>query len=52
MINQTTKDKIQALHHQYLNLAKGNESVLKEITLAKFRKWFITQTLSKIQPFH
>ena len=35
MINQTTKDKIQALHRQYLNLAKGNESVLKEITLAE-----------------
>ena len=35
MINQTTKDKIQALHLQYLNLAKGNESVLKEITLAE-----------------
>lgn len=34
MINQTTKDKIQALHFQYLNLAKGNESVLKEITFA------------------
>jgi len=33
MINQTTKDKIQALHLQYLNLSKGNESVLKEITL-------------------
>ena len=35
MINQTTKNKIQALHHQYLKLAKGNESVLKEITLAE-----------------
>ena len=35
MINQTTKDKIQALHLQYLNLAKGNKSVLKEITLAE-----------------
>jgi Fic family protein len=35
MINQTTKDKIQALHEQYLNLEKGNESVLKEITLAE-----------------
>ena len=35
MINQTTKDKIQALHLQYLNLAKGNESVLKQITLAE-----------------
>jgi Fic family protein len=35
MINQTTKDKIQALHRQYLNLAKGNETVLKEITLTE-----------------
>ncbi len=35
MINQTTKDKIQILHGQYLNLAKGNESILKEITLAE-----------------
>jgi Fic family protein len=35
MINQTTKDKIQLLHRQYLNLAKENESVLKEITLAE-----------------
>jgi len=35
MINQTTKDKLQILHSQYLNLAKGNESVLKEITLAE-----------------
>jgi Fic family protein len=35
MINQTTKDKIKILHHQYLNLAKGNESVLREITLAE-----------------
>lgn len=35
MINQTTKDKIQLLHRQYLNLAKGNELVLKEITLAE-----------------
>ncbi len=35
MINQTTKHKIEALHLQYLNLAKGNESVLKEITLAE-----------------
>ena len=35
MINQTTKDKIQALHLQYLNLAKGNKSVLKEITLTE-----------------
>ena len=35
MINQTTKDKIEVLYLQYLNLAKGNESVLKEITLAE-----------------
>jgi Fic family protein len=35
MINKTTKDKIQALHLQYLNLSKGNESVLTEITLAE-----------------
>ena len=35
MINQTTKDKIQALHRQYLNVANGNESVLKEITLSE-----------------
>ena len=35
MINQTTKDKIEILHRQYLNLAKGNESILKEIALAE-----------------
>ena len=35
MINQTTKDKIQVLHRQYLNLSAGNESVLKEITQAE-----------------
>ena len=35
MINQTTKDKIQELHRQYIDLAKGNSSVLKEITLAE-----------------
>lgn len=35
MINQTTKDKIQVLHRQYLNLSEGNKSVLKEITLAE-----------------
>ena len=35
MINQTTKDKIEALHQQYLYLAKGNEALLKEITLAE-----------------
>jgi Fic family protein len=35
MINQTTKDKIEALCHQYINLAKGNETLLKEIALAE-----------------
>jgi len=35
MINQTTKDKIEALHQQYQQLAKGHESILKEITLAE-----------------
>ena len=35
MINQTTKDKIKVLHRQYMQLAKGNEAVLKEITLAE-----------------
>jgi Fic family protein len=35
MINQTTKDKIEGLHQQYVYLAKGNESILKEITLAE-----------------
>lgn len=35
MINKTTKDKIQELHQQYLNLAAGNEALLKEITLAE-----------------
>jgi hypothetical protein len=35
MINQTTRDKIEILHRQYLNLAKGNESILKEIALAE-----------------
>lgn len=35
MINQTTKDKIKVLHQQYMQLAKGNEAVLKEITLAE-----------------
>ena len=35
MINQTTKDRIEELHKQYLNLAKGNETVLKEITLTE-----------------
>lgn len=35
MINQTTKDKIEALHQQYISLAKGNEPLLKEIALAE-----------------
>jgi Fic family protein len=35
MINQTTKDKIQELHQQYLYLAEGNEALLREITLAE-----------------
>lgn len=35
MINQTTKDKIQLLQNQYLNLVRGNESVIKEIALAE-----------------
>jgi Fic family protein len=35
LINQTTKDKIQDLHRQYLQLAKGNAAILKEITLAE-----------------
>ena len=35
MINQTSKDKIQALHQQFINLVKGNEAILKEITLAE-----------------
>ena len=35
MINQTTKDKIKVLHQQYMQLAKGNEAVLKEISLAE-----------------
>ena len=35
MINQTTKDKIDALHQQYINLAKENQATLKEITLAE-----------------
>jgi Fic family protein len=35
MINQTTKDKIEALHRQYKNSAKGNEFLLKEIALAE-----------------
>ena len=35
MINQTTRDKIEALHQQYMNLAMGNEFLLKEIALAE-----------------
>jgi Fic family protein len=35
MINQTTKDKIEGLQKQYTTLAKGNESLLKEIALAE-----------------
>ena len=35
MINQTTKDKIEALRQQYMNLTKGNEPLLKEIALAE-----------------
>jgi Fic family protein len=35
MINQTTKDKIEALQNQYINLAKGKETLLKEIALAE-----------------
>lgn len=35
MINQTTKDKIEALRKQYAALAKGNKSLLKEIALAE-----------------
>jgi Fic family protein len=35
MINQTTKDKIEGLQKQYTSLAKGNETLLKEIALAE-----------------
>jgi Fic family protein len=35
MINQTTKDRIKVLHQKYMQLAKGNEAVLKEISLAE-----------------
>lgn len=35
MINQTTKDKIEALQQRYLELAKGNAPLLKEIALAE-----------------
>ncbi len=35
MINQTTRTKLEELHKQYVFLAQGNESVLKEIALAE-----------------
>ncbi|MCC6251793.1 MAG: Fic family protein [Bacteroidia bacterium] len=35
MINQTTKNKIEALQNRYIALAKGNEPLLKEIALAE-----------------
>jgi Fic family protein len=35
MINQTTKDKIEALQKQYMGLVKDNELLLKEIALAE-----------------
>ncbi len=35
MINQTTKDRIESLCNQYINLAKANEIFLKEIALAE-----------------
>lgn len=35
MINQITKDKIEALHNRYATLSKDNESLLKEIALAE-----------------
>jgi Fic family protein len=35
MINQTTKNRIEALQNRYMALAKGNESLLKEIALAE-----------------
>ena len=35
MINQATKDKIEALRKQYESLMKGNERLLKEIALAE-----------------
>lgn len=35
MINQTTKDKIEALRSRYELLAKGNQTLLKEIALAE-----------------
>lgn len=35
MINQTTKDKIEALQNRYIALSIGNEPLLKEIALAE-----------------
>ncbi len=35
MINQTTKDKIEALYKQYLELVKGNALLLRELTFAE-----------------
>jgi hypothetical protein len=35
MINQTTKNKIEALRLQYIKVTKGNEALLKEIALAE-----------------
>lgn len=35
MIYQTTRDKIEALQKQYLELSKGNEGLLKEIAIAE-----------------
>ena len=35
MINQTTKDKIEALQNRYIALSIGNELLLKEIALAE-----------------
>ena len=35
MINQTTKDKIEALYEQYISLAKSNEHLLNEIALSE-----------------
>lgn len=35
MINQTTKNRIEALQNQYMALVKGNELLLKEIALAE-----------------
>ena len=35
MINQATKDRIEALRQQYMGLIKGNERLLKEIALAE-----------------